>query len=279
MKDKFKEIFLIVLGATIVSAAIALFFVPNKIVNGGVSGASTILYYTLKIPTGVSYCVINAALLLCGWRYLGKEFVFKTLAVATLVSVLVQLFSYFPPATENTILAALFGAALYGTGIALTLVNGASTGGTDIVGRLIQCAAPQASIGSAILMIDSVVIAASLICFRTVDLAMLGILSLVISSAAIDRLIRKLNISKLAFIITEHGEEICQRLVSTSPRGVTMVDVIGGYTNRHKNMLICALKDHEVSKFQQKILEIDSEAFIIFSESQQIIGNGFYVYY
>lgn len=267
------------MGTIITSAAISLFFVPNKIVNGGVSGMATILYHTFSIPTGVSYYVINIILLIFGYRVLGKGFVLKTLICSSLVSLFVQLFSYLPPATENVILAAIFGAALYGFGIALTLINGASTGGTDIIGRLIQYIFPHSSIGNALLMIDSLVIITSLICFRTVDLALFGILALFISSSSIDLFIRKLNISKLAFIITSHGEEIAKRLVSTSPRGVTLINAVGGYTGESKNMLICALKEHEVPQFQQKILAIDSEAFIIFSESQQIVGNGFYIYY
>ena len=91
-------------------------------------------------------------------------------------------------------------------------------------------------------------------------------------------LMRSLNISKLAFIITDKGQEIAELLISTSPRGVTLVDVTGVYSNTSKKMMICALKESELPEFQRKILEKDEHAFIIYSESQQIVGNGFYIY-
>ena len=114
--------------------------------------------------------------------------------------------------------------------------------------------------------------------FRNVELTLFGIITLFISSYSIDLVISKLNISKIAFVITDKGEEISQTLVSTSPRGVTLVDVKGAYTNSEKQMLFCALKESETEAFQKKILAIDGSAFIVFSESQRINGNGFYLY-
>ena len=118
----------------------------------------------------------------------------------------------------------------------------------------------------------------SLITFRQIDLALWGIVALFLSTFSVDWLIQKLNVSKLAFVVTEKGVEISKKLVSTSPRGVTIIDVVGAYTMEKKETLMCALKEAEIPEFQRKILEIDPEAFIIFSESQQIVGNGFHVY-
>ncbi len=268
----------IVLGVVITAAAISLFYLPNKIVSGGVSGISTILYHVLSVPPGVSFAVINLVLLALGFKLLGKTFVLKTIAGAALLSLCVQVFSYFPPVTEDVFLATIFGAVLYGFGIGLTLAEGASTGGTDILGRLIQYFFPHVSIGRLLLIVDAVVILSSLVVFRTVNLALYGIVALAVSTFAIDLLIRKLNISKLAFVITDRGEEIAKMLVATSPRGVTLFDAVGAYTSEKHSMLMCALKERELPQFQQKILEYDKDAFIIFSESQQIVGNGFFVY-
>ena len=126
--------------------------------------------------------------------------------------------------------------------------------------------------------VDAFVIVTSLIVFKQIDITLYGIVALFVSTFAIDKLIQMLNISKIAFIMTEKGKEIAKKLVTTSPRGVTIVDVKGAYTMENKYMLMCALKQKEVVEFQKKILEIDNEAFIIFSESSQIVGNGFYVY-
>lgn len=276
---KIKSYCLILLGVILVSAGIGLCFVPNKIVTGGVSGISTILYHTLSIPAGVSYYAINLILLLVGAKVLGKSFVIKTVICAGGVSVFVELFSYLPPLTENVLLATIYGAVLYGLGIGLTLVNQASTGGTDIAGRLIQYFFPYMSIGKVLMIVDGMVLFASFLCFRTVDLVLFGVLGLGISSTAIDFLIQKLNISKLAFIITESGQKIADKLVSTSPRGVTLIDVTGAYTKEEKQMLVCALKENEIPSFEKKVLEEDESAFLIYAESQQIVGNGFHVYH
>lgn len=275
---KFKSYFLILLGIILTSAAISLFYVPNKVVSGGVSGMATILYHTLKIPTAVTIWVLNFVLLALGLKVLGKEFTIKTIIGSGLLSIFVQLFSYLPPLTNDVFLATIFGSILYGTGIGLALVFGASTGGTDILGRLIQHFVPHIEIGKLLLFVDAAVILTALVIFRTIDLAFYGIIALYLSTYSIDLLIKKLNISKLAFVITTNGVEIAKYLTSTSPRGVTIIDVIGAYTMDQKKMLICALKENELPKFQAKILELDSEAFIIFSESQQIVGNGFHVY-
>lgn len=276
---KLKSYFLILLGVMLVSAGISLCFVPNKIVTGGVSGISTILYHSLHIPAGLSYYAINLVLLLIGAKVLGKPFVVKTVICAGGVSLFTELFSYLPPLTENILLATICGSVLYGFGIGLTLVNNASTGGTDIAGRLIQHFCPRMPIGKLLMIVDGLVLFASFVCFRTVDLVLFGVFGLFISGTAIDYLIKKMNLSKLAFIITEQGREMAQKLVSTSPRGVTLIDVTGAYTNEEKQMLVCALKETEVSEFERKVLEQDSGAFVIYAESQQIVGNGFRVYH
>jgi uncharacterized membrane-anchored protein YitT (DUF2179 family) len=146
------------------------------------------------------------------------------------------------------------------------------------LGRLLQALFPYIKIGKLLMIIDGIVIAVSLVLFRQIDLALYGIIALFIATAAIDWLIQSLNISKLAFIVSDKGVEIAKKLTSESPRGVTIIDAIGGYTMENKKVLMCALKENEMQEFQRRILEMDSTAFIIFSESQQIIGNGFRVY-
>ena len=275
---KSRSVLLTILGTLTTGFAIGVFLTPNKIVGGGASGLSTILYHTLKVPPGVSFFALNILFLLMGFKILGKNFVFKTLLGATLLSVFTQFFTMFPLYTENLILSTIFGGVLYGLGIGMSFAAGASTGGTDIIGRIIQSKFSHIPIGKMLLFIDGVIILVSLIIFKNIELTLYGIISLFISSFSIDFIISKLNVSRLAFVITGKGEEISQKLVSTSPRGVTLIDVKGVYTNTAKQMLFCALKESEAEEFQKKILEIDAESFIVFSESQRIKGNGFYLY-
>lgn len=278
MKENIKQNILFIIGPIITAFGISIFYLPNKIVSGGVSGISTVLYHLAKIPPGLSFAVINGIFLLISIRVIGRNFVLKTLVGAALVSLFVQIFSSFPPMTNDVILASIFGSLIYGFGIGLTFLSGGSTGGTDILGRLLQHFFPHMKIGKLLLLVDAIVILSALIAFRQIDLALWGIVALFLSTFAVDFLIQKLNISKLAFVVTDKGLEVSKLLVSTSPRGVTIIDVTGAYTMEKKTTLMCALKENELPEFQRKILEIDSEAFIIFSESQQIVGNGFHVY-
>ena len=277
-KDNIKNTILFLIGPIITAFGISVFYLPNKIVSGGVSGISTVLYHLAKIPPRLSFAVINGLFLLISIRVIGRSFVLKTLVGAALVSLFVQIFSSFPPMTNDVILASIFGSLIYGFGIGLTFLSGGSTGGTDILGRLLQHFFPHMKIGKLLLLVDAIVIISALIAFREIDLALWGIVALFLSTFAVDFLIQKLNISKLAFVVTDKGIEVSKLLVSTSPRGVTIIDVTGAYTMEKKTTLMCALKENEIPEFQRKILEIDSEAFIIFSESQQIVGNGFHVY-
>ena len=136
----------IVIGVMMVAFAISVFYTPNKIVSGGVSGIATILFHTVGIPTSVSFTVINGVLLLLALKYLGFSFVKGTILGSALISVFVELFSNVSPLTDDLFLASIFGSVLYGFGIGLTLTEGASTGGTDILGRLVQRLFPYVKI-------------------------------------------------------------------------------------------------------------------------------------
>ena len=267
-----------IIGTMITGFAIGAFLTPNMIVGGGASGISTILFHTLAIQPGVSFFILNILFLLIGLKILGRQFILKTLIGITLLSLFTQIFSLFPIYTENLILSAIFGGVLYGLGIGMSFAAGASTGGTDIIGRIIQTKFSFVPIGKMLLFIDGIIIVISFVIFKNIELTLFGIFTLFVSSYSIDFIISKLNVSRIAFVITDKGEEISKTLVSTSPRGVTLIDVKGVYTNSEKKMLFCALKESESEAFQKKILEIDANAFIVFSESQRIKGNGFYLY-
>lgn len=275
---KYKSMIAIILGTMLTGFAISVFLTPNKIVGGGLSGVATILYHTLKIPTGLSNLVLNVILLLLGFRVLGRKFILKTLFGVCLISIFIQIFSYIPYETENIIVSVVFGGALYGLGIGIAFAAQASTGGTDILGRMLQKFFPTMPIGKVLLFVDGIIIFISFLAFGKIELTLFGIMTLFIQSYAIDFVIAQLNVSRIAFVITDKGDEVSNLLVSTSPRGVTVLDVVGAYTMDKKKMLFCALKESESFDFQRKILEIDSKAFIVFSESQRIKGNGFYLY-
>lgn len=267
-----------ILGTLITGFAIGVFLNPNKVVGGGISGISTILFHTLGIQPGVSFFTLSVLFLFAGLTVLGRDFILKTLVGITLLSIFTQVFSFFPFYTENLILPTVFGGVLYGLGIGISFAAGASTGGTDIIGRIIQLKFRFVPIGKMLLLVDGMIILISWIVFQNIELTLFGVLTLFAASYSIDFIINKLNVSRIAFVITDKGAVISQMLVSTSPRGVTLLDAKGGYTNSVKQMLFCALKESESEEFQKKVLSMDPKAFIVFSESQRIKGNGFYLY-
>lgn len=275
---KIKNLFYIIVGAAINAFATATLLSPNKIVPGGVTGIAIILNQTLEIPLGITIAVVNVVLLLLGVYILGKEFTIKTLFVVGLLSLFVELFSNIPPLTDNIFLASLFGGVIYGTGSAIALIAGASTGGVEILGRMLQHFSPQFPIGKLLLCANAVIITTSLLIFKDVELVMFTILSLFFATFAIDWLIRKLNVSRIAFVITEKGDEVSQHLIENLNRGVTSIKAVGVYSHQKRSMLFCALKKNEVTQFQKRILEIDDQAFIVYSESSEIKGKGFYIY-
>lgn len=276
---RFKSYLVILSGVILLSASISLFCVPNRIVSGGVSGISTILFYLFKIPVGVSYYALNILFLAAGFKLLGKAFIIKTLICSGLVSVFSDIFAQLPPLTNDVVLASVFGGVLGGLGIGMTLIENASTGGTDVASRIVQSKFEYIPIGRLLMAIDAVIIGASFFLFGDVSLALYGALSLFISTTSIDMLINKMNVSKLVFIVTAKGNDIVDRLIKRSARGATVLHAEGAYTGEGKTLLVCALKEYELPPFQKKILELDRNAFIVFCESQQIIGNGFHVYH
>ena len=193
--------------------------------------------------------------MLIGLGVLGKQFIIVTGISSIVLSVFVQIFTYLPPITDNILLASVFGGVLYGVGVGLALASGGSSGGTDILGRLLQNKFSFLPIGQLIMMVDGIIILMSLVFFGNMELTLYGVVTLAISTFTVDMLIRKLNVSKLAFVVTTKGDEIAKKLVSTSPRGVTVVDTVGAYTMENNKMLVCALKNSELPPFQKKILE------------------------
>lgn len=280
VKSEFLKKLLVVLFSNIIIGFAIYCYIPNKIVNGGVTGIANILYHACGVNVSVSLIVINLIFTLISFRKLGLKFLIPSFLNSAMIGIVTDLFiKFFPPFTTTPLLSVLFGGFLYGLGMALCFTQGISTGGTDILGRYLQTLAPNMPIGKVILGVDAFIIIGAFFTFKQVDLALYGILALFVSTYTVDWFIARLNISKLAFIVTDKGKEVAQKLTLSSPRGVTIIDCKGGYTMNDKKLLICALKTAEMDLFQRTVDEVDSSSFIIFSESQQIIGNGFRRYF
>ncbi len=278
VRGNYRNWLMMIAGTFLTAAGTSLFFTPAKIVCGGVSGISTILFHFGGIPIGLSYWGINAVLLLLGIRVLGREFIVKTILGTTLMSLFMDALTYVTIMPESAELASIFGGLFYGVGLGLTFLAGASTGGTDILGRLLQHFFPSMKIGTILMVIDAVIIAISYAVFTQIDLVLLGILGVFIQTIAIDSLIARMNVSDTAFIVTENGPQIAQMLLHEFERGVTVMEGTGAYTQRHKQVLMCVMNKQESAALQDRVKQMDENAFVIFSESKSVLGNGFHIY-
>ncbi len=278
-KETWKQGLLLTAGAALLALGTVVFFSPNRIVGGGISGISTILYHLAGVPFGLSYALINITLLLIGIRVLGKEFIVKTVFGTVLMSLFLELFSFLPPATKDPMLATLFGGILYGVGLGLTFVSKGSTGGTDILGRLVQHRFPAFSIGKLLSAIDALVILSSLIFFHEIDLVLLGVIAVVIQSVTIDAIINRLNVAHMVFVVTDQGEAVREYVRTKYDRGVTELEAYG-YANEEKNkqLLVCVMNTREAAAFKEELEAVDRDAFVMFSEAQSILGKGFKYY-
>ncbi len=273
-----KKYILLAVGSTIYALGFSLFFIPNKIVTGGLLGIGNIIYHITSFPPGLTSILLNVVLTVIGFRILGKTAIIDALLSNGLISVLLDIFIHFPVLTDDVLLASIFGAVLYGIGAALCFMTGASTGGTDTLARIIQYNFPNAPIGKILMIVNGSIVFCSLLVFQNTNICLYSIIGMYIGNVVVDTIIQQMNTSVCIFVVTEKGEEVCKTIQASSTRGITMYDAVGAYTNMPKQVLMCAMKSNEIEKFQKQILAIDSGAFMIFAEADHILGKGFHYY-
>jgi len=270
---------LIFVGALLVAVSTELFLSPNKVVLGGISGISTMLYHATGISIGVSYFIMNSIILMIALKVLGKAFVFKTLIVVAITSGCSVLVSGMPACTENIFLATLYGGLLYGAGLAILFTRNATSGGTDVIGRLIQCKVPDANIGRILMMLDGSITCMSLIVFGKIDLCLWGFIAMAVCNGLVDMWIAKLNSTTVYVIITQNGDQIMKFILDTYKSSSTIIDYRNANTNDERKIIVCAVKKRENMDFYSEINRIDSEVFVVHMRSDKIEGSGLQVYH
>lgn len=275
-KMLFKDTALIILGSVLYALGVVAFIEPNQISPGGITGVSTLIYYLTGFPAGTAFIILNIPLLIAGYKHFGFKFIAKTLFATLTTAVAIDVSILFVPAyTGNTILATLFGGVFVGAGMALVLLRGATTGGTDILAKLILKKYPFFSMGRALLLIDIVIFAAASIVYRNFETALYSIIELYTASRIIDSLLYGADSGKLIFIITRNSDKLTQEIFNVIGRGVTKIKVFGGFSQSETSMLMCAVRQAEAAKVHSIIKSHDPKAFIIVTEAREIIGEGF----
>lgn len=263
------------IGAIIYAAGISLFLDPNSLAPGGVTGISIILNRITNIETGTLILLLNIPILLVGtWRF-GVRFILSTLYCIALTSLCTNVLSAYGPVTEDLVLAAVVGGAVLATGVGLVFKAGGTTGGIDIIIKLLRLKMPHLKTGALYLAMDAVVVATSAILFRNIELALYAGVAVFVSSTVLDVVLYGRDGAKLIYIISDHFEPITKRLLEELDLGVTHVDASGAYSGKEKRVIMCVCRKNLSPKVEEIVKEEDPLAFMIVSNATEIYGEGY----
>ena len=263
-------------GAVICGRAFDWFVAPNQIAMGGVTGLAQIVNALVPVlPVGVLSILVNVPLFLAGWRLLGGRLLVSSLYAMAVSSLAIDVIAWmhtFPP--MDPILATLYGGAGMGVGLGLVFSQGATTGGTDIIGKLLKLKFPWLPIGKLVMIPDMVVVILAAVVFGTVNAALYGLIQMYLLSKVMDMILYGWDTSRVAYIITDRWEETVQGLLDMN-RGVTLLQGKGAYTGAEKQVLLVAFRQREIVPIKRMLREIDPKAFFIVCDAHEILGEGF----
>lgn len=278
MKKRVKEYILITIGMIMVAAGIYFFLVPSNLATGGVSGLAIIISSFLPgLPVGLLMLILNIILFIVGFLIIGPSFGFKTvyasLGLSGLIWLLQKLIPISKPISNDLMIQLLFGVGISGLGMAVVFNQNASTGGTDIIAKIINKFF-YVDMGKSLLMADFLITLMAGLTFG-IQAGMYALLGVVLNGFVIDSFINGLNVSKQVTIISSKGSEIKDFVINKLERGVTIYDAKGAYSGEPKEVLITIMNRSEFIKLKTFIREIDKRAFITVSDVHEVLGEGF----
>lgn len=275
LKKFFYEIIGTLVGAFILAISISLFLLPNELSSGGFSGIATILYYLFNFPMGITIIALNVPLFVIAIVKIGKKFLIKTFVGMISVSVFIDWLATWPPLTNDKVLACVYGGILAGLGTAIILRANSSTGGSDLAGNIIKEFKPMARTGFLITCIDFIIVLLNVIFLKKIEIGLYSAISIYLMGKIIDVFFEGILFTKLIFIISDKNKEISEIIMKEINRGVTGINGQGMYTGNHKLVLMCAISRTELVKLKSRIKEIDPNAFLIITNSREVVGSGF----
>lgn len=278
-KEMILDILGFLFGSISYALSVALFSAPHNIAPGGVTGFATLINYLLPmLPIGILTMVINVPLLIASRVRLGRKFMVRTLIGIGLSSVLTDLFTELGleklVQTQDMILVCAFGGALMGFGIGLIFARGGTTGGTDIVARLMELRWPHIPIGTLCAIVDAFSIILSVFVYGKVENGMYAVIYCLVSSAIINLVVYGGQTGKVAMILSAKQEELTARIMGELERGVTLLDAHGAYSGTAQKMILCAVGRDEVFELKRLTFSVDPEAFFMMVSSDEVLGYG-----
>lgn len=253
------------------------FYKPNSIGFGGLTGVAQILNAIFPaLPIGVTVVVMNIPLFLLGWRLFGDRLLISSLyaMAATSLSIdLVNAVVQFEP--MDPMLATVFGGVLLGGPLGVIILKGATTGGTDLLARLLKLKLTWLPMGKLLLGIDLVVIISSAVAFQRVHSALYGLVAMFIASSVMDMVLYGMDKAKVAYIISDRTEDLRRHITEEMKRGATVLHGQGAWSGEKKDVLMVAFKQKQIVPLKAAVKEIDPSAFLIVCDAHEVLGDGF----
>lgn len=263
----------LIVGSFVMAISFNLFLLPNAIASGGVSGISILIQRIWGIEPAITQWVINIPLFLVGLWLLGKRFALKTAFGTAILPLFILLTSGWDSPTDNPLLAAIYGGIGVGIGLGLVFRGRGSTGGLDLAAQILH-KYTGLRLGLAMACFDGCVIVATGILVSP-EVALYALLALFITSKTIDIVQTGLSVSKVAFIISDYPDELTEAVLHDLDRGLTRLEGQGGYTGNGRTVLMVVTQQNEVTKLKQLVQSIDPSAFVIISDTAEVLGQGF----
>lgn len=261
-------------GAFVFTFGLNNFIIQNGLAEGGFVGISILGLYLFKIPVGLTFLVLNIPLFLIGWKRFGREFLLKTIFGVVSVSVFAELtIGWFSMGVEDKLLASLYGGVASGVGLGIIFRYGGTTGGADIIARLVNHYWGW-SMGRTLFMIDVIVI--TIVAFIVgKDVAMYSLVALFVAARVIDMVVEGVSTSRAMFIISDQSTLIADAIHDQLERGTTLLNGVGGYTGRDKQVLYVVVSREEITRVNEICRQIDPLAFIVVNDVHDVLGEGF----
>ena len=276
MIKKFKSYGIITAGSVIFALAFDWFFAANAVGMGGITGLAQVLSVLLPgLSVGVATVLLNIPLFLAGWKFIGFHLLASSLFSMAVSSAAVDLIALIHPfAPMDSMLAAVCGGAMMGAGLGIVFSQGATTGGTDIVARLLKLKFPWLPMGKLVLIPDGVVLALTAMAFGRIETALYGAVALYVCTKVMDTVLYGLDASKVAYVISENWKTISDAIL-TYDRGVTILNATGAYSGSEKHVLMVAFRQREIVEIKQIVHDADPRAFLIVCDAHDVLGEGF----
>jgi len=270
-----KKYILITLVAMLYGAGTSLFLEPNDLVPGGITGIAMILNRFLPLGTGTIFMIMNIPIIAIAWYKFGWKFIVSTLYTISCVSAFTDIFANMNAITNEPLLAVFMGDILIAFAIGTVFKCGATTGGADIIIKLLRLRYPHIKTGRLFMMFDISVVAFSGILFHNIDAALYAFIGIFVMSAVMDMVLYGQDEAKMVFIISEKSDLLAEKLLVDVDAGVTFLTGRGAYSKKEKDVILCVIKKSIYPKVEEVIKDTDPQAFLIVTHANEIYGEGY----